>query len=171
MRYKYILGIDPSGNFYEGKGTTGWCLFSCERDEVVSIGAISAKVYQSQEAYWGAHLNLIYNLQKTYKDKLGIAIEDYLLYANTAHSQINSRMETPQLIGVVKYYCYSARQEYTIHRAVDVMKRWADSILEYKGYINKMKHGYTTHCVRRQLCDHELDAIRHAVHCAAFEND
>ena len=37
MIYKYIIAIDPSGNFEEGKGTTGCCLFSAEQKQIITI--------------------------------------------------------------------------------------------------------------------------------------
>ena len=36
-------------------------------------------------------------------------MEDYMLYPNKAKSQVNSRMETPKLIGVIQLNCYSKR--------------------------------------------------------------
>jgi hypothetical protein len=170
MHYRYILGVDPSGNFFEGKGTTGWSVLDTEKDTFISIGAISAKDFKTQEDYWGQHLLLIHNLEKTYKDKLCVSIEDYLLYASTSHSQINSKMETPQLLGVIKYYCYSNGVPLRIRPANAVKRRWNNHILEHRGYIHNEHGGYRPHCVNRNLCDHELDSMRHAVHCAEFEN-
>ena len=52
---RYVLGIDPSGNFFEGKGTTGWCVFDIVKDKVVECGSLYASRAKSQEAYWWAH--------------------------------------------------------------------------------------------------------------------
>ena len=37
--YKYVLAFDPSGSFYEGKGTTGWCIMDTKTKEVL-IGKV-----------------------------------------------------------------------------------------------------------------------------------
>ena len=52
MNYKTILAIDPSGNFEEGKGTTGLCLFNCIDNCVQNIKNISANNYTTKEDYW-----------------------------------------------------------------------------------------------------------------------
>ena len=87
---KYILSFDPSGNWEEGKGTTGWVLYCPGNQKVVKFGIICAKHYESQAEYWDAHVQLIdgmsgYNLE--------LVIEDYLLYSQCAQSQIQSRLE------------------------------------------------------------------------------
>ena len=39
---RYILALDPSGNYNEGSGTTGWVLFDNETDMFCKFGAIKA---------------------------------------------------------------------------------------------------------------------------------
>ena len=51
MKYKYIIALDPSGNFEEGKGTTGCCLFSAEKKNIISTWSIRASKYKSKEEY------------------------------------------------------------------------------------------------------------------------
>ena len=46
-----ILAIDPSGNFTEGKGTTGWSLLD-ENMKILACGQILANNYKCKEAYW-----------------------------------------------------------------------------------------------------------------------
>ena len=59
MKSRYILAFDPSGNFKEGKGITGWCLLDTETKKVAKFGYISAAMYPHQQAYWDAHITLI----------------------------------------------------------------------------------------------------------------
>ena len=81
---RYVLGIDPSGNFYEGKGTTGWCVFDIvkTRCECSSLYASRAK---SQEAYC-RHVVLINNMFVKYKAKgIAVSMEDYVLASLAKH--------------------------------------------------------------------------------------
>lgn len=168
MQYKYILGIDPSGNFNEGKGTTGFGLYSAKEDCIVESKSIHAGDYKSQHDYW--HAILMYVMTKAYKHKsIIIVMEDYLLYATKANSQINSKMETPKLIGVIEYYCEECNIPIVLQPAHMVKNRWANEVLLHKKYIVK---------IGRQLCTskhkpidrHAIDAIRHAVHYGTFKN-
>lgn len=171
MNYKFILGLDPSGNFYEGKGTTGWCIFNACDKKLIKAGSISAKTFKTQEAYWFAHLDLIATTNKKYKKKLIVVMEDYMLYASKAKDQINSRMETSKLIGVIQLNCYADGIPYVMQTASEVKKRWANNILHYKGYIKEYKRGYTIPNTKEKIDRHCLDSIRHAVHYATFKND
>jgi hypothetical protein len=171
MKLKFILSIDPSGAFKEGKGTTGWCLFSHTTDRIISLGEISAHKFDNACDYWEAHLNLINavvkHIQTEYPDAyLRVVIEDYLLYAHKANSQINSRMETSQLLGILKQHLHKSRLPYRIRPASQVMKRWNNKILLRKGYIEKFKNRWVFK--KQFLNDHKMDAIRHAVHESTF---
>lgn len=170
MNYDYILAIDPSGSFYEGKGTTGWCIFNA-KDNVVSItGIIKASKFDAMASYWDAHINLINRFYEKYKSMV-VVIEDYILYADRASSQINSHMETSKLIGLLQHHCWSRNIPYHMQLAAEVKKRWADSILHHKQYIKQ--HG-RVFCLpdkpNQRLYPHNKDAIRHAVHYATFRN-
>lgn len=169
--YKYTIGIDPSGAYAEGKGTTGWCVLDNQTNTLLQVGTIAAKNYSINHAYWDAHLQLLEQLQKQYGDSIAISIEDYILYKNHAMAQINSQMETVQLLGIIKHYCFQNALPYFIRPAVAVKKRWADNILVYKNIIAKIGRHYVAPCdPTKQLCDHERDAIRHAIHFNTFEN-
>lgn len=169
MKYNKILALDPSGSFYEGKGTTGWCLFDCDSGTIRSAGSLFAKNFSSMEAYWDAHLKLI-------KDECGagtiVVCEDYLLYATKTESQINSRMETPKLIGCIQLFCYQVGISYYMQTAGEVVKRWENKILEWKGYIFKKGRSYLpyTDINSPTATHHTLDAVRHAVHFNTFKN-
>lgn len=170
MNYKFILALDPSGNYTEGKGTTGWCVFNALDDKVIKAGSISASDFTTKECYWQAHLDLISKMQKQYKSNLIVVIEDYLLYASKAKDQINSRMETPKLIGIVQLFCYGKGIPYWMQNASEVKLRWENKILHYKGYIIEYKRGYAIPQTKDKIDRHCLDSIRHAVHYANFKN-
>ena len=164
-----ILALDPSGAFEEGKGTTGWCMLKDDRT-FVNIDHISAKDFATDMDYWKAHIDLIRIHHNVYENNMVVVIEDYLLYATEALSQINSRFETVQLIGVIRYFCSQNNITLVIQQASQVKSRWANTILEHKGFIVKKGRSFyipgTTHIINR----HELDAVRHAMHYATFKN-
>ena len=103
MNSRYVLAMDPSGAYKEGLGTTGWCLLDNETGKVVKFGYIYAGNFSCQFQYWDAHIKLIDGLAGYHPD---VVIEDYLLYGERAEAQINSRLETPQLLGIIKYETY-----------------------------------------------------------------
>lgn len=170
MKYKYIVALDPSGAFWEGKGTTGYSIFSCPNNEFIELGKIQASGFQTAEDYWNKHLEV---LEKFFYSRKGIdkhraentiiVIEDYLLYADKASSQINSRMETSKLIGIIQLWCHTHNIPYAMQLAATVKSRWTDEILHYKGYLKKSGLRYT-------VCEHTRDSMRHAVHYATFKN-
>lgn len=167
--YDFILAFDPSGCFREGNGTTGWCVFNCRENKVTMCGSISAKKYACAEVYWDQHLNLIETYRERYKDNMVVVMEDYLLYESKASSQINSRMETCKLIGVLQHYCWWKHIDFGMQLAATVKKRWSNEILCYKKYIKIKGRGYALPdgtIINR----HTLDSIRHAIHFATFKN-
>ena len=167
--YKYIIGIDPSGNFHEGKGTTGCCVFSATADAVLSTCSIHSTNYLCQEDYWKAIIEFIFKNYMKHPNSI-VVIEDYLLYADKAKSQINSKMETPKLIGVLQYYCYQCDIPVVFQTASQVKTRWADNILQYKGYIKKHNRTFIIPKTGKPIDRHAKDAIRHAVHYNTFKN-
>ena len=171
MNSKIILALDPSGNFTEGKGTTGWCLLDQETMNILDASSISAKTFDSREAYWKANVELIKQYSEVYKDRLIVVIEDYILYANKASNQINSKLETSRLLGILQYICYDCKIHYTTQLAASVKNRWTNEILEHKGIINHIPNkGYSTSS-QVKLNRHSLDAVRHAVHYATFTKE
>ena len=168
---RYVLALDPSGNFMEGKGTTGWCVFDCLDDRVTIVGEIAAATVLSFEEHWAAHLALIDSVVTRYGiENVHIVIEDYLLYQSKAQSQTNSRMETPQLLGVLKFHCWLNHVSYTMQTASEVKERWSNKILQYRGYIKQDGRGFEIPLGHKPLSRHSLDAIRHAAHYATFKN-
>lgn len=166
--YKHVLALDPSGNFTEGKGTTGWAVLSDDRT-ILESGFISASDFKAEHTYWAAHLSLLEAMLNKY-NSLGIVIEDYLLYGNKAKSQINSRMETPKLIGIMQQFLWVKNVEYCMQPAAEVKLRWSDDVLLAKGIITKKKNGTTVIPGLGEVCRHEKDAIRHGLHFVTFKN-
>lgn len=164
---RYILALDPSGNFNEGKGTTGWCLLDTKTNQIAKYGAIKAFKFNSMEEYWRAHITLLDDLSGY---GCTIVIEDYMLYANRASSQINSRFETSKMIGVIQFECFQRGIKTEFQTASAVKLRWTNEILAHKGYIEERSGGYYIGSGEIRLTDHSLDAIRHAVHYATFSN-
>lgn len=170
MYYKWIIALDPSGAFYEGKGTTGYSVFHADENKFIDKGVIKAQGYQYAEAYWDKHLQLLNNIifsargKRLHKpEKTIVVIEDYLLYAQKAQDQINSRFETSKLIGIIQHWCYKHNIPYYMETASTVKTRWTDEILEHKGYLKKKGQ-------RWEVCEHTRDSMRHAIHFATFRN-
>lgn len=168
-----ILAIDPSGNFNEGKGISGWLLLCEETDNIVKFGAIDASTSLSDFDHWNKHINLIENLNKEYKGLI-VVLEDYILYENKASSQINSRFETIKLIGIIQFYCKMNNIPLFFQTAVSVKRRWKNFLLEKKGYItlNVYKKETTSYEIVYingfKVNNHVVDALRHAVHFKHF---
>jgi len=169
-KYRYTMGIDPSGAYKEGKGTTGWCILDNRTNKLLRVGTISAKNYSSDIEFWHAHIEAIAKMRRHYKS-LAISLEDYILYKSSAMAQVNSQFETVQLIGIIKHYCYYNDLEIFIRPAVAVKKRWSDDILLFKGIIEKIGARYIVPDSKQTICEHERDSIRHAVHFNIFENE
>lgn len=168
MKHRYILALDPSGAFHEGKGTTGWCLFDTAVNNTIQINALYAEKFETDCAYWKAHTDLIDRLHKEFPD-LRIVIEDYFLYAHKAEAQINSKFETSQLIGILKLHTTGVKIKVVMRSASQVKTRWGNHILIRKGYLSNKKGSFFVNNIR--VNKHMLDALRHAVHEATFYNN
>lgn len=169
--YRWIVSFDPSGNFREGKGKTGWVVLDA-RKNTYRHGVIAAKDYETAVEYWGAHTQFIRELlNKVPREDVILVVEDFLLYADSASAQTNSRMETPKLIGILEFACEEIGIPMTTQTAVQVKKRWADHILVHKNYLlpNAQK-GYKNPHNGRAIIGHSRDALRHAVHFKTFYN-
>jgi hypothetical protein len=169
MRYHYIIALDPSGNFNEGKGTTGCCIFNAKTNELIEAKSIYANAYTNQFDYWQAVLYYIIKASIKYKSVIAV-VEDFMLYSTKATAQINSKMETPKLIGVLEYFCTEREIPLTLQPAHLVKNRWSEEVLLYKGYIQRIGRQWRT--IKGKAIDkHAIDAIRHAVHYATFKNE
>ena len=164
MKYETVLCLDPSGAFQEGKGTSGWVLF--EKNIPTQFGAIYAAEFDSAFKYWRTHTGLIHDMDRRYG--IAVVVEDYLLYANEIQSQINSRMETCQLLGVLKYYCGDHDINIFTQRASEVKQRWSDHVLLAKGILTKPSNRLLLNGLPTQ--EHIRDALRHGMHFTTFYN-
>ena len=159
--------MDPSGSYNEGKGTTGYCLFDVRQNRILKASSIKASKYVSQNDYWNEHTTLITNCFVNFKNLI-VVLEDYVLYADKAKTQINSKMETCRLLGILQNHCNSLKIPCFLELASAVKQRWNDKVLCYKGYMQKRKN---TYFVNDTVVDrHAKDAIRHAVHYKTFYN-
>lgn len=165
--YDYILALDPSGAFHEGKGTTGWCLF--KNNKIKYTGILSAKSHCCMESYWESHINLIDACNKDNKGNLIIVIEDYILYPTPGRNQPYSKMETSRLIGAMQLHCWNHQIPYEMQRAL-ILNRWNNEVLLHKGILAKAGKSFTLPNDDILLSRHTLDAIRHGMHYATFKN-
>ena len=170
MNAKYIIGIDPSGAFNEGKGTTGLAVLNSHNDDIAYTGWIAAVNFPTLEAYFDAHIEWLDDCVRRYQD-IVVSIEDYILYADHAAAHTNTHLETSQLLGLIKWWCYKNKVPYTIRPAAAVKNRFNNNILLREGYIFEAAGGklYTKVRTNKYLSNHELDAIRHAAYCYKFD--
>lgn len=156
-----ILAFDPSGNFEEGKGTTGWCVLNENRD-IINCGQIKATEYNDIYSYTKEHTALIELYNPDY-----VVIEDFKLYANKAMNQINSRFETSKLIGVLSFRCNELNIPIYLQGASEVKDRWKDEILIYNKII--VKKGNKYYLNNKVISEHTRDSLRHGMHFVTFK--
>jgi hypothetical protein len=162
---RYVLALDPSGSYQEGLGTTGWCLYDIKTRKIVKFGFIHAGDYSCQFQYWDAHVKLIDSLSGFHPD---VVLEDYLLYGERSSNQINSRLETPQLLGILKYEIWQRGLFVYMQTAMQVKTRWKDELLERKELINTK--GNKTYIGTVAVSNHIKDSVRHAIHYATYNS-
>ena len=160
MGIPVIIALDPSGNFSEGNGTTGICTLD---GNVSYVNDIHAGKFKSAEAYWDAHIGFL-EASLQLDQNIEVVMEGYRLYGHKTDTQINSTLETPQLIGVVKYWCYVNKVPLKIQFASEVKSRWSDSILENKGIMQIINRRRKLISSGQWLNNHKTDALRHALH-------
>jgi hypothetical protein len=160
-----IIAMDISGNFKEGKGTTGIC--KLEDGVVMDLTTIAAKNYESAEEYWAAHEDYI---QQEWPDH--IVYEGYKLYnhkGTEAKMQANSDLETPQMLGFLKMVAYRLGIPYTIQYASDVKTRWQEPILVHLGHL-EAKSGFH-YWNGKKTVTHSRDSMKHALHFWKYGRD
>lgn len=148
-----ILAIDPSGNFDEGKGHTGWVYVV--NGTVVDKGTVRAENYDNRVSYWSAVTGILSRPIDV------LIIEDYRLY-NTAGTraavQSYSQLETPRLLGVLEFM--SVINHITpVFQMATVTKPYSDAILVKLGIIEHRGTRYLYNGVLYN--DHERSALRH----------
>jgi hypothetical protein len=158
---RMIIAFDPSGNFKEGKGTTGICLM-WDKGEIQKVDQIHAGDYDCAEAYWRAHIHFLTAMRS--QVDIEVVMEGFRLYGHKSKEQTNSEFETPMLIGLIRYYCYKHEIPLTIQFATEVKTRWSDKVLLSKEIIyNKGNSRYLV-ATDQSLNNHKTDAVRHAMH-------
>jgi hypothetical protein len=164
-----LIALDPSGNFKEGKGTTGICIL--EDGNVTRLDDVKASNFSSALEYWD------YIIMVLYIEKPDILVfEGYKLYNHkgmSAKTQANSELETPQLIGVLKYWCYFNAVPFVVQYASDVKTRWSEDVLVRLGYLTEKKTGRgTSYYWNDQLTvTHHRDALKHALHYWRYKHE
>lgn len=156
------LVFDPSGNFKEGKGTSGVAIF--KDGEPAEIFEIKADNFDSADAYWDAHVT---EIATRLPDQ--VIMEGYRLYNHKgmkASTQANSDLETPQLLGVLKHTCFSMVIPYRIQYAADVKTRWSDKVLVNLGILEERNGRY--YFKGKMTNAHMRDALRHGLHYGRY---
>ena len=158
-----VLAIDPSGNF--PGGTTAFCQFDTEA-KTYRTCMVRAKDYNTQLEYWNAVTDCMIASASDH-----IVCEDFILYAHKATAQSWSSLDTARLVGVLEYMAHIEELPFSLQRAVEVMKRWADDQLIHAGYLKRVgkRRANITTDSEQFLVEHEIDALRHAVHYATFK--
>lgn len=148
-----VLSFDPSGNYNEGSGTTGWAVF--EDGNLTEFGTISAADCGSLEGYFSEHETLI-----VMKKPNIVVCENFKLFAHKAKAQSFSQMETPQLIGYLRMMCWKRNIKVVFQQPSDKL-RMTDPILVKMGVI-ELRNG-KHYCMGKPTNLHIRDAIRHGV--------
>lgn len=157
---KKILAIDPSGNFEEGKGKTGFAMLFLDKkkdESTIKFGTIKAENFERRVDYW-FDVAVLIAVEKP--DVL--VVEDYRLY-NTATTgaavQSFSKMETPRLLGVIEQTALFNGVENVVWQMANQTKPYSDDKLLKLGVLTKEKGRYKYNGV--QVNDHERSALRH----------
>ena len=153
-----VLAFDPSGNFNEGKGTSGWCTSIDNQGHV--LGDIDSKDYSSREDYWFAHRTLV---ERKFPDVL--VIESYKLFGNKAMSQAGSSLETPQLIGYLQMVAHELNIPVVLQDP-STKTRHSDPVLTATGTITK--HGIQYYFKGEKTNMHKRDALRHNMYFCKY---
>ena len=166
----YTIAFDPSGNYYEGKGTTGVAI--AVGSYIFHTSQIAAAEFPSQMEYWTAVIKVIKDYAEQAKQKgvkLNVVCEDYRLYASASNAQINSNLETPQIIGAIKWYCHMIGVPITMQMAAEVKDRWSDDVLRAKHLLTHDRKTGQAFVGNLSVNNHSLDAVRHCLHYLTFK--
>jgi hypothetical protein len=149
-----ILSIDPSGNYSEGKGKTGWVVRS--DDNTFEFGTVKAEDYPTRVDYWFAVTLLIVK-----KAPSMVVVEDYRLYntpATGAAVQSFSQLETPRLLGIIETTAQMNKIPIVFQMA-NTTTPYTDDKLQKLGVITKEKNRWWFRGTA--VNDHERSALRH----------
>ena len=153
-----IMAIDPSGNYTEGKGVTGYVealLYEDGRLEYRDIGTIRADKFPTKMAFWEAHMKLTL----MYFDEL--VIEDYRLYnhqGSKAAMQTGSRLETPRLLGLLEFWAANNKVPITWQMASQTTA-YNEDVLVARNILKKQGSRYFLNGEKTN--DHIRSALKH----------
>jgi hypothetical protein len=155
---KTILAIDPSGNFSEGKGKTGFVLFmqGGKDGNTFKFGTIKAENYETRVDYW-YDVAILIAVEKPHT----LIVEDYRLYntpATSASVQSFSQMETPRLLGIIEQTAVMNKIPIVFQMA-NTTKPYSDDKLQKLNIITKEKNRWWFR--GQAINDHERSALRH----------
>lgn len=156
-----VLSFDPSGNYNEGSGTSGWAVF--EDGNLTEFGTISASDFSTIEGYWNQHYTLIAIQQPNI-----VVCESFRLFAHKQKAQTWSQMETPQLIGYLRMMCWKRNIKLVFQQPSDKL-RVTDPILVKMGVFEM--RGKNHYCNGKPTNLHIRDAIRHGVYYNRYRKD
>lgn len=152
-----FIVIDPSGNFNEGKGITGYAIF--EDNVLKDFGHVKSEDYQNQMEYWKDILDIA-------QDYSTIVCESYKLQPTKSMAQSWSTLETPQLIGVLRYMCWQENIK-IVFQDPSCKIRFSDDILINLSIFERKNKIY--YCKERKTNDHMRDAIRHGFYYLKYK--
>lgn len=155
---KTILAIDPSGNFTEGKGKTGFVLFfqDGKSGNTFKFGTLKAQDYATRVDYW-YDVAILIAVEKPHT----LIVEDYRLYntaATGAAVQSFSQMETPRLLGIIEQTAVMNKIP-VVFQMANTTKPYSDDKLQKLGIITKEKNRWWFK--GQAINDHERSALRH----------
>lgn len=150
-----VLSFDPSGSHAEGNGTTGWAWFS--GNELTNFGDRKAVNYDMPEEYWHSHIQLI----EEYKPEI-VVYETYALRAGKAQQQSWSHMETSQLIGIIRHYCWEHKIP-CVGQQPSLRKRYNDNVLKNISVMDERNR-----ILGRATNVHMRDAIAHGLYYSRY---
>ncbi len=147
-----FIAFDPSGNFSNGKGTSGWCAFI---NNQITIGTIAASDSLTIEQHFSRHSDL------TTSHKFDtIVCESYRLQGNKAMQQTGSSLETPQLIGYLRMCAYNNSTKFVLQEPSQKVRFTDDMLVDMKVLTKKGRSYFFEGKITTM---HERDAIRHAL--------
>lgn len=154
-----VLSFDPSGNFSEGKGTSGYAI-STDWNLPHRLGDIHAGDYKTKLDYWYAHEKLIESVNPDF-----IVIESYRLFGHKAKEQSGSSLETAQIIGYLEMVCFKLNKPVFLQDP-STKTRFKDDILLKVGLIEKRGNKYF---YKGELTNmHKRDALRHNLYFCKY---
>ena len=155
-----VLSFDPSGNTgKEGNGTSGYAI-SLEGNLPHELGDIKSTDYNSSQAYWFAHKELI---ESHFPDV--VVIESYRLFGHKAKQQTGSTLDTPRLIGYLEMVCYELNIP-VVYQDPSTKTRHADDILVKTGIVEKK--GNKLYYKGEITNLHQRDALRHNLYYVKY---